>query len=130
MDINAQGPGVYGNLLQTAVWMGHEENVQFLLDHGANARIEGRFGTAIGIARRGIRFRSLSKELLLRKMLGDWTDADLGESIICSTQTPSNQVMNLKVTNPTSILSFFGGSWLIPSVHGSTQIRREGATPM
>jgi ankyrin repeat protein len=51
-DINAQGPGVYGNALQTAVWLKRTEAVQFLLHNGASPIIQGRFGSAIDIAQR------------------------------------------------------------------------------
>lgn len=51
-DINAQGPGVYGNALQTAVWLQHTEAVQFLLHNGASPIIQGQFGSAIDIAQR------------------------------------------------------------------------------
>ncbi|UPL00088.1 hypothetical protein LCI18_011022 [Fusarium solani-melongenae] len=56
-DIDAQGPGVYGNPLQTAVWMSHVENVRFLMRNGASATVQGRFGSALEIAqRRAFRF--------------------------------------------------------------------------
>jgi ankyrin repeat protein len=54
VDIDAQGPGVYGNALQTAVYKFHVPNVKFLLHHGANAKVQGRFGSAIDIARRNL----------------------------------------------------------------------------
>ena len=52
-DIDAQGLGVYGNPLQTAVWVGHVKNVEFLLQHGASKTISGRFGSAIEIGEDG-----------------------------------------------------------------------------
>jgi hypothetical protein len=54
VDIDAQGPGAYGNALQTAVYKFHVPNVKFLLHHGANAKVQGRFGSAIDIARRNL----------------------------------------------------------------------------
>lgn len=51
-DIDAQGPGVYGNALQTAVYHKHTENVQFLLQNGASPTVRGRFGSAKSIADR------------------------------------------------------------------------------
>ncbi|RSL74566.1 hypothetical protein CEP53_000140 [Fusarium sp. AF-6] len=51
-DIDAQGPGVYGNPLQTAVYMAHVENVRFLMRNGASATVQGRFGSALEIAQR------------------------------------------------------------------------------
>ena len=60
-DINAQGPGVYGNALQTAVWLKHTEAVQFLLHNGASPTIRGRFGSAIDIVQRNA-FRHTSDE--------------------------------------------------------------------
>jgi ankyrin repeat protein len=52
-DIDAEGPGVYGNPLQTAVYIGHVKNVKFLLEHGADKWISGQFGSAMNIAERG-----------------------------------------------------------------------------
>jgi hypothetical protein len=40
-NIDAQGPGVCGNPLQTAVWVGHAESVEFLFQHGASKTISG-----------------------------------------------------------------------------------------
>jgi ankyrin repeat protein len=54
VDIDAQGPGAYGNPLQTAVHRHHVQNVKFLLYHGANPKVEGRFGSALDIARRNL----------------------------------------------------------------------------
>jgi ankyrin repeat protein len=54
VDVDAQGPGKYGNALQTAVHRFHVPNVKFLLDHGANAKVQGQFGSAVDIARRNL----------------------------------------------------------------------------
>ncbi|RMJ15462.1 hypothetical protein CDV36_004852 [Fusarium kuroshium] len=62
-DIDAQGPGVYGNPLQTAVYMAHVENVRFLMRNGASATVQGRFGSALEIAqRRAFRFTPNPKD--------------------------------------------------------------------
>jgi ankyrin repeat protein len=53
-DIDAQGPGAYGNALQTAVHRHHVANVKFLLYHGANPKVKGQFGSALDIARRNL----------------------------------------------------------------------------
>lgn len=56
-DIDAQGPGVYGNPLQTAVWMQHIQNIRFLMRNGASPTVQGQFGSALEIAqRRAFRF--------------------------------------------------------------------------
>jgi ankyrin repeat protein len=54
VDIDAQGPGEYGNALQTAVHKFHVPNVEFLLYHGANAKAQGQFGSAVEIAQRNL----------------------------------------------------------------------------
>jgi ankyrin repeat protein len=54
VDIDAQGPGNYGNALQTAVHRCHVPSVKFLLHHGANANVQGQFGSAVDIARRNL----------------------------------------------------------------------------
>ncbi|KAF2799202.1 ankyrin [Melanomma pulvis-pyrius CBS 109.77] len=51
-DINAEGPGAYGNPLQTAVYLEHVESVKFLLEHGASKTVQGQFGSALDIAQR------------------------------------------------------------------------------
>ncbi|KAI8650410.1 hypothetical protein NCS57_01374600 [Fusarium keratoplasticum] len=62
-DIDAQGPGVYGNPLQTAVWMAHVQNVRFLMRNGASVTVQGRFGSALEIAqRRAFRFTPNPKD--------------------------------------------------------------------
>jgi ankyrin repeat protein len=61
-DIDAQGPGVYGNPLQTAIWMGHHDAIGFLLKHGASKTMSGRFGSAMDIAVNGRRFNDLLQE--------------------------------------------------------------------
>jgi ankyrin repeat protein len=54
VDIDAQGPGKYGNALQTAVHRFHVPNVKFLLEHGANAKVQGQFGSAVDIAQHNL----------------------------------------------------------------------------
>jgi ankyrin repeat protein len=54
VDIDAQGPGKYGNALQTAVHRFHVPNVEFLLHHGANTKVPGQFGSAVEIAQRNL----------------------------------------------------------------------------
>lgn len=62
-DINAQGPGVYGNPLQTAVWMQHLQNIRFLMRNGASPTVQGRFGSALEITqRRAFRFTPSPKD--------------------------------------------------------------------
>ncbi|KAF4994634.1 hypothetical protein FDECE_13057 [Fusarium decemcellulare] len=51
-DINAQGPGVYGSPLQTAVHRKHDFNVGFLMRNCASATMSGMFGSALDIAQR------------------------------------------------------------------------------
>ncbi len=51
-DIHAQGPGVYGNPLQTAVYRKSPHRVRFLLQRGASKTAAGRFGSALEIAQR------------------------------------------------------------------------------
>ena len=69
-DIDAQGPGVYGNPLQTAVYVGHTSSVRFLMDCGANPYLSGRFGSAIEIAEKGMRRYSTEQEEILRILHG------------------------------------------------------------
>jgi hypothetical protein len=54
VDIDAQGPGDYGNALQTAVHRFHVPNVKFLMHRGANPKLKGRFGSAVDIAQRNL----------------------------------------------------------------------------
>lgn len=71
-DIDAQGLGVYGNPLQTAVWVGHVESVEFLLQHGASKTISGRFGSAIEIGETGVRNKNdeTTRQGILKLLLG------------------------------------------------------------
>lgn len=50
VDVDAQGPGKYGNALQTAVHRKHVRNVRYLLQNGASRTVKGRFGSAQMIA--------------------------------------------------------------------------------
>ena len=87
-DINAHGPGEYGNPLQTAVWMKHVDNVEFLLAQGASATLPGKFGSALDIGRNGaFRFRSNDEDerkiLMLvdeERMMGFVEDDDADDS--------------------------------------------------
>jgi ankyrin repeat protein len=54
VDIDAQGPGDYGNALQTAVHRFHVPNVKFLMHHGANPKVQGRFGSAVDVVQRNL----------------------------------------------------------------------------
>ena len=68
-DIDAQGLGVYDNPLQTAVWVGHVESVEFLLQHGASKTISGRFGSAIEIGERH-KNDGTTRQRILKLLLG------------------------------------------------------------
>ena len=71
-DIDAEGPGCYGNPLQTAVWMGHRRNVRFLLENGAKKRLRGQFGSALDIAESGMRYSgAYDREQILHLLHGD-----------------------------------------------------------
>jgi ankyrin repeat protein len=54
VDIDAQGPGDYGNALQTAVHRFHVPNVKFLMHHGANPKVQGRFRSAVDVVQRNL----------------------------------------------------------------------------
>lgn len=49
-NVDAQGPGGYGNPLQTAAYRKSPERVRFLLQRGLSREALGRFGTALEIA--------------------------------------------------------------------------------
>jgi ankyrin repeat protein len=60
-DINAEGPGAYGNPLQTAVYLKHVNSVKFLLAQGASTSCPGKFGSAMDIVQGGaFRYKSSS----------------------------------------------------------------------
>lgn len=62
-DNNAEGPGAYGNPLQTAVYLECVESVKFLLQHGVSKTVPGQFGSALDIAQRYVSRSNLDKEV-------------------------------------------------------------------